>query len=72
MSTTLTDPQKSKLIREEIEASFTHVELADFDSFDDFWDEIDAQQGYEENWEDEKAEWKPFYRSNFYNMRSLV
>jgi len=38
------------LVLEEIESTFTEEEILDFESFEEFWGVIDAQNAFEEEW----------------------
>lgn len=41
-------------VKTEIFSSFTKEEIILFVNFDEFWDQVDAQNAYEEEWQDWK------------------
>jgi hypothetical protein len=57
-----------KLINDEVRSSFTRIEILVMEDFEDFWGEVDQQNGYEENWETDKAFYKPFYESVYHDI----
>jgi len=46
----------------EIESSYDKKEMSKFKSFDDLIDSEDVRNAYEEEWEDEKEYWIPYYK----------
>lgn len=55
----------AQAVLREVRSSYTLEELKDFPTFEDFWAEVDAQNGYEDNWEQKKETWKPYYLAAF-------
>jgi hypothetical protein len=45
--------------REEVVASFSEKEMQNFKDFKEFFDAVDVQYSYEEDWKPKK--WKPYY-----------
>ena len=58
-----------KLIDKEVKETFTIEELKAFSVFESFWDVIDAQNGYEDDWEKLKLQYKGFYLNSFREFR---
>lgn len=63
-----------RLILEEIRDSFALVELASSHRFENFWNQVDVQNTYEDDWEDWKERgiikvysfiWNEFKKSKF-------
>jgi hypothetical protein len=54
-----------RLVREEVVSSYERGELGE--TFQDFWDKVQVQNGYEEDWMPEK--YKPFYFVTYINLK---
>ena len=54
------DPELLDLIRAEVKESFTPEEIDAFETFKDFYSEVDVQHGYEEEWD--KGLYKIYYK----------
>lgn len=48
-------------VRVEVTSSYTKKEMEAFKDFKEFFDAIDVQNGYEEDWNPKK--WKPYYET---------
>lgn len=53
------------IILSEIMSSYAMSELKAFKDFEDFWDAVDVQNGYEEDWETSKAGHKPYFEKAY-------
>jgi ASC-1-like (ASCH) protein len=51
--------QNLKLVKEEVLSSFTIEEIKNYPSFEAFFNAVDVQNAYEEEWD--AQEWKTYY-----------
>lgn len=56
------DKKDLEVLIKEIESSYDKKEMSKFKSFDDLIDSEDVRNAYEEEWEDEKEYWIPYYK----------
>lgn len=54
------NPEDLKAVITEVESSYTAVEMANFETFGEFFAAIDVQNGYEEDWNPKK--WRKYYK----------
>ena len=57
-------------IRTDVVDQYTSEELEDLDSFGDFFSLVNATNGYEEDWDERKAELKPLYKEIWEEFRA--
>lgn len=59
-----------KAVKDEIESSFTIEEIKAFKDFDKFWEEVDTQNFYEEEWKTWKKKGiKEIYRKIYIELK---
>lgn len=60
-----------EMILAEVLSIYTSQEMRGFKSFDEFWDQVNIQNAYEEEWTEEaKAHYKPYYKSVYSILRA--
>lgn len=56
------------LVNKDVSENFTIEELKDFPNFEAFWEIIDAQNWYEDDWKELRLEYKGFYLTAYYEL----
>jgi hypothetical protein len=69
---TLKAAQLKLSIYEEVVSSYSSQELNDCSTFDEFWQLVDAQNAYEEDWEEDKKTYKPIYSEVFWELKRML
>jgi len=63
------DQQILNAIRSEVLSCFESDEIKGFTSFDDFFEEVDVINAYEEEWEDSKDVYRPYFETVYSELR---
>lgn len=61
------------IVFQEVASSYDHDEMLSFKNFSEFWDQIDTQNAYEEEWKEWKRKGiKSVYKSVYYKYKKAV
>ena len=64
------DPEILKLVRIEVEATYDKKEMKEFKTFGDFFDRVDTDQTYEEEWRPTK--YRPYYKQVWDEIKGVT
>jgi hypothetical protein len=55
-------------IRESVTSSYTEEEMGEFKDFEEFFDAVDVQNGFESDWKPKK--WKPYFEAIYNEFKN--
>lgn len=58
-----------KLIEKDILETWDLSEINAFPNFESFWNEIEIENAYEEDWDKEREYWRPYFYEVFKKLR---
>lgn len=66
-------PEMKDLVMQEVTSSYDHDEIRGFKNFQEFWDQVDTQNAYEEEWKAWKKKGIKFtYREVYYQLKKAL